>query len=221
MINASVTINSSGNDAPAPLVTSCEDLHQIADEVESYEGVLVKLNNVTVSAVNQYDWAITDASGFEALIDDDMATMEADNMMSTLAEGQELEYVMGVFNFSYGTYKVQIRDESDLGSMGEVNNDIEINPYEYALYDNFPNPFNPETQIRFSVGGQENVKLVIYDMMGRHIRTLINGDSFSAGFHVVKWNGFDTNGQRVPSGMYIYRIKAGNFISDKKMLLVK
>ena len=221
LINASVTINSSGNDAPAPLVTSCEDLHQIADEVESYEGVLVKLNNVTVSAVNQYDWAITDASGFEALIDDDMATMEADNMMSTLAEGQELEYVMGVFNFSYGTYKVQIRDESDLGSMGEVNNDIEINPYEYALYDNFPNPFNPETQIRFSVGGQENVKLVIYDMMGRHIRTLINGDSFSAGFHVVKWNGFDTNGQRVPSGMYIYRIKAGDFISDKKMLLVK
>ena len=221
LINASVTINSSGNDSPTPLVTSCEDLSQTADEVESYEGVLVKLNNVTVSAVNQYDWAITDASGFEALIDDDMATMEADNMMSTLAEGQELEYVMGVFNFSYGTYKVQIRDVNDLGSMGGVNNDVEINPYAYALYDNFPNPFNPETQIRFSIGGQENVKLVIYDMMGRQVRTLINGDSFSAGFHVVNWNGFDTKGQRVPSGMYIYRIKAGDFISDKKMLLVK
>ena len=221
LINASVTINSSGNDTPAPLVTSCEDLHQIADEVESYEGVLVKLNNVTVSTVNQYDWAITDASGFEALIDDDMATMEADNMMSTLTEGQELEYVVGIFNFSYGTYKVQIRDAGDLGSMGTVNNDIDTNPYEYALYDNFPNPFNPETQIRFSVGGQENIKLVIYDMMGRHIRTLINGESYSAGFHVVSWNGFDANGQRVPSGMYIYRIKAGNFISDKKMLLVK
>tara|TARA_Y100001970_G_scaffold263788_1_gene349625 strand:+ start:99 stop:1295 length:1197 start_codon:yes stop_codon:yes gene_type:complete len=221
LINASVTINSSGNDAPAPLVTSCEDLHQIADEVESYEGVLVKLNNVTISSISDYDWAITDASGFEALIDDDMATMEADNMMSSLAEGQEIEFVMGVFNFSYGTYKVQIRDVNDLGSMGGVNNDVEINPYVYALYDNFPNPFNPETQIRFSIGSQENVKLVIYDMMGRQVRTLINGDSFSAGFHVVNWNGFDTKGQRVPSGMYIYRIKAGDFISDKKMLLVK
>jgi len=221
LVNAAVTINSSGNNTPSPLVTSCEDLTQTAEEVESYEGVLVKLNNVTISSVNQYDWAITDASGFEALIDDDMATMEGDNMMGSLAEGQEIEFVMGVFNFSYGTYKVQIRDGNDLGSMGGVNNDVEINPYEYALFNNFPNPFNPETQIRFSIGGQENVKLVIYDMMGRQIRTLINGDSYSSGFHVVNWNGLDMKGQRVPSGMYIYRIKAGDFISDKKMLLVK
>ena len=58
-------------------------------------------------------------------------------------------------------------------------------------------------------------------MMGRHIKLLINGDSFSSGFHVVKWNGFDSKGQRVPSGMYIYRIKAGDFISDKRCFLVK
>ena len=220
LINANIFINSQTN-APDPELVSCEDLSQTADEVESYEGVFVKLNNVTISAVNDFDWSITDGSGFEALIDDDMANMEADNIMSSLIDGQELDHVSGIFNYSFGTYKIQIRDANDLGSMTGVNNDIEINPYEYALYDNFPNPFNPETQIRFSVGGQENIKLVIYDMMGRHIRTLINGESYSAGFHVVSWNGFDANGQRVPSGMYIYRIKAGNFISDKKMLLVK
>ena len=59
LIQADVTVNSSGNDTPAPLVASCEDLTQTAEEVESYEGVLVKLDNVTISSVNQYDWSIT------------------------------------------------------------------------------------------------------------------------------------------------------------------
>jgi len=221
LINADVTVNSSGNDTPAPLVASCEDLTQTAEEVESYEGVLVKLENVTVSSVNAYDWSITDGTGSEALIDDDMANMAADNFMSTLVEGQELESVMGIFNFSYGTYKVQIRDLDDLGQTVGIDDNVKVNPYEYALHDNFPNPFNPETQIRFSMGGQENVKLVIYDVMGRQVRSLLNGESYTPGFHVVNWNGLDNRGQKVPSGMYIYRIKAGDFIADKKMLLVK
>ena len=221
LVHADVTVNSSGNDTPAPLVASCEDLTQTAEEVESYEGVLVKLDNVTISSVNQYDWSITDASGFEALIDDDMANMEADNFMSSLAEGQELDHIMGVFNYSYGTYKVQIRDIADLGETVGIDDDVQVNPYEYALHDNFPNPFNPATQIRFSIGGKENIKLIIYDVMGRQVRTILNGEVYSPGFHVVNWNGIDDKGQKAPTGMYIYRIKAGDFIADKKMLLVK
>ena len=219
LINASVEVGSALGE-PAPAVVSCEDVNQTADEVESYEGVLVQLNNVTISAVNDYDWAITDETGFEALIDDDMANMEVDNMMSMLSEGEVLDHVKGVFNYSFGTYKVQIRDAGDLGTTMGFD-DVSTNPYEYALHDNFPNPFNPETQIRFSIGGEEAVKLIIYDMMGRQVQTLINGKSFSAGYHVVNWNGLDSKGQKVPSGVYIYRIKAGSFIADKKMLLVK
>jgi len=221
LIHSDVTVNSSGNDTPAPVVASCEDLAQTAEEVESYEGVLVKLENVTVSSVNTYDWSITDGTGFEALIDDDMANMAADNFLSTLAEGQGLESVMGIFNFSYGTYKIQIRDLDDVGQTVGIDDNVKVNPYEYVLHDNFPNPFNPETQIRFSMGGQENVKLVIYDVMGRQVRSLLNGESYAPGFHVVHWNGMDNKGQKIPSGMYIYRIKAGDFIADKKMLLVK
>ena len=206
---------------PNATVVSCEDLHQTADEVESYEGVLVKLNNVTISSVNDFDWAITDDSGFETLIDDDMSTIEGDNMMSTFVEGQELNQVMGIFNYSYGTYKVQIRDVADLGQMVGVDDDIQVNAYDYALHDNFPNPFNPETQIRFSIGSQENIKLIVYDVMGRQVRTLIDGNAYDSGFHVVNWNGLDDKGHRLPSGLYIYRIKAGSFVADKKMLLVK
>ena len=215
-----VTIMSTNN-VISPLLVSTADLADDSDEPESYEGCLVNVSNVTVSEINQYDWSITDASGMEALIDDDMATLEADNAMSELVEGQQLSYIMGIFNYSFGTYKVQIRDVADLGATVGIDDDVKVNPYEYALHDNFPNPFNPETQIRFSLGGQENVKLVIYDIMGRQVRTLANGDSFNSGFHVVNWDGRDNLGEKVATGMYIYRIKAGDFVADKKMLLVK
>ena len=220
LINAQVTLVETLNE-PDATVVSCEDIHQTADEVESYEGVLVKLNNVTISSVNDFDWSITDESGFQTLIDDDMATFGADNFMGTLVDGQELDYIMGIFNYSFGTYKVQIRDVADLGQTVGIDDDVQVNPYDYALHDNFPNPFNPETQIRFSIGSQEDVKLIVYDVVGRQVRTLIKGNAYAPGFHVVNWNGLDDQGQKVPSGLYIYRIKAGSFIADKKMLLVK
>ena len=221
LINSTVIVLSTGNDEPAPALVSAGDLAQDGEEVESYEGVVVKLEGVTVSALNPYDWSITDASGGITLIDDDMATMSADNFMSALAEGQELEHIMGIFNYSFGTYKVQIRDLADLGQTMGINDDINLNPYVYRLLDNFPNPFNPETHIHFELGGQEMVKLIIYDALGRQVRTLVNGQSYTPGFHAVNWNGRDNNGQSVPSGVYIYRIKAGSFIADNKMLLVK
>ena len=211
---------------PAPVLSTCEDLHQIGEEVETYEGVLVRLNNVTISEINQYDVRITDGTGFEVLVDDDMMytsleLQDQDPFLGQFQVGQELDYISGIFNYSYGTYKVQTRDFDDIGGVVAANDDIQVNPYDFALYDNFPNPFNPETYIRFSIGQRENVKLIIYDMMGRRVRTLLSNDSFSAGFHSVLWNGLDSKGQKVPSGVYIYRIKAGNFIADNKMLLVK
>ena len=220
LINAEVSLGSQLSE-PAFLNVSCEDVSLLSEEVESYEGVLVKLSNVTISSVNDFDWMITDESGFETLLDDDMANMEADNFLSTLVEGQELAYVSGIFNFSYGSYKIQIRDVNDIGGSLGINDDIQVNPYSYSLMGNYPNPFNPETQIRFSIGNQENVKLFIYDMMGRQVNSLINGETFKSGYHVVNWRGVDNDGNKVPSGVYIYRIKAGDFIADKKMLLLK
>ena len=182
------------------------------------------MDNITISVAAEElirDWRITDASGGTTLIDDDMATMAADIFMSTLTVGQELEYVMGIFNYSFGTYKVQIRDLADLGQAMGINDDINLSPYVYRLRNNFPNPFNPETHIHFELGGQEMVKLMIYDALGRQVRTLVNGQTFTSGFHAVNWDGRDNNDQPVPSGVYIYRIKAGSFIADNKMLLVK
>ena len=150
-----------------------------------------------------------------------MANMDADNFLSTLVEGQELESVSGIFNYSFGSFKVQIRDLNDLGQSLSINDDIQLSPYSYSLLDNYPNPFNPKTQIRFSIGKRENVKLIVYDMMGRQVNTLIDGESFNSGYHVINWRGIDDKGNRVPSGVYVYRIKAGDYIADKKMLLLK
>ena len=218
-----VTVGGNASE-PSFMNVSCEDLSLAAgedSEVESYEGVLVKLMNVTVTSVGSYDWTITDDTGFEILIDDDFSNVEADVFLGTLLPGNQIESVSGVFNYSFGDYKVQIRDLNDIGQLLGVNDDVHINPYSYSLSDNYPNPFNPETQIRFSIGSSESVKLVIYDMMGRQVNTLINGENFNSGYHKISWRGLDNIGNKVPSGVYIYRIVAGDYIADKKMILLK
>ena len=212
-----VTVHSMGNSI-APMSVSTADLAQDGEEVESYEGCLVTVSDVTVSAINAYDWGIVDVSGVECLIDDDMATMEADNYLSTLEDGATLSQVTGILNFSYGTYKIQIRDLADLGQELGINN-IDV-PRRYALHNNFPNPFNPETQIRFEIGKQENVQLIIYDLLGRKVRTLVN-ENYSPGMYVIRWDAMNDNRSPVSSGAYIYRIKAGEFIDHKKMILMR
>ena len=114
-----------------------------------------------------------------------------------------------------------IRDRySSDGNLLDVENINDL-PSRYALFPNYPNPFNPETHIRFELGAQENIKLLIYDALGRQVRTLVYGESFSPGIHAVNWDGRNNKGQAVPSGVYIYRIKAGSYIADKKMMLIK
>ena len=97
---------------------------------------------------------------------------------------------------------------------------IEGLPLTFALDQNFPNPFNPTTTIRFALPTDASTKLVVYDMLGREVSTLVN-NNMNAGYHQVSWNGRNNNGLAVASGMYIYRIEAGSFISIKKMMLLK
>jgi len=219
LINVSAVTINSGDNSMASMSVGTADLGQDAEEVESYEGCLVTVSNVTVSAMNAYDWGIVDESGVECLIDDDMATMAANTYMSTLEEGTTLSQVTGIFNFSFGTYKIQVRDLADLGQLG-VDENFESLPRQFALHDNYPNPFNPETRIRFEIGNQANVQLIIYDMLGRKVRTLVN-DNYDPGMYVINWDGMNDNRQPVSSGPYLYRIKAGEFIDHKKMILVR
>ncbi len=99
------------------------------------------------------------------------------------------------------------------GNMNVVDH-VEI-PTEYGLSQNYPNPFNPITRIQFGLPENVHTKLIIYDVLGREIVTLLDSD-LSAGYHEVEFNG-----SNLPSGIYIYRIQAGEFTSVKKMILIK
>jgi hypothetical protein len=88
-------------------------------------------------------------------------------------------------------------------------------PTEFALSQNYPNPFNPTTTIEFALPKSSEVKLVIYDLSGRVVAELANG-KFEAGYHKVVFDG-----ARLVSGIYYYRLKAGDFVSVKKLTLLK
>ena len=87
------------------------------------------------------------------------------------------------------------------------------------LEQNFPNPFNPTTRIRYVLAVPAKVVLNIFAITGQKVRTLVNANQ-AAGLQVVDWNGTDHNGRRVASGLYIYRIEAGRQDISKKMLLL-
>lgn len=86
---------------------------------------------------------------------------------------------------------------------------------EFALYQNYPNPFNPETSIRFDLMESANVTLSIYNIAGQEVATLVNG-TLSAGSHTVNFDGGN-----LTSGVYLYRLTAGSFTAQKKMVLLK
>jgi len=93
-------------------------------------------------------------------------------------------------------------------------------PDNYILYQNYPNPFNPTTTIRYGLTKSKDVEIIIYNILGQRIKTFTMNNQM-AGYHEVQWNSTNNNGYKVATGVYIYQIKAGNFITQKKMLLLK
>jgi len=93
-------------------------------------------------------------------------------------------------------------------------------PANFELSQNYPNPFNPSTTIKYGVSEPTKVRLSIYNIEGQLVATLVN-ETQEAGFYSVNWNGRNDFGQQLASGMYIYRIDAGNFVATKKLMLMK
>jgi len=95
-------------------------------------------------------------------------------------------------------------------------------PESFTLYQNFPNPFNPQTTIRFEIGGAagSSVSLDIYNVLGQHVAQLARAE-FAAGEYEVIWDGTDRQGSRVASGVYFYRLQVGGDVETRKMVLLK
>lgn len=146
-------------------------------------------------------------------------------------------YVQGVngimfidINVPTGTYVYNVTAVYDGGYESEFSNDAWVGwpgtdpnliPLVTVLDGNYPNPFNPETTISFSVSQTSLfVNMTIYNLKGQKIKTLVN-EVLSAGNHWVVWDGTDDNGKKVSSGVYLYKMEAGNYLETKKMILMK
>jgi hypothetical protein len=93
-------------------------------------------------------------------------------------------------------------------------------PEGYALCQNHPNPFNPETEIRFALPEASHIVVKIFNIVGEEIRTLVEAP-YQAGDHTIRWDGRDKHGKPAASGIYIYRLQAGAFSQVRKMSLVR
>jgi hypothetical protein len=93
-------------------------------------------------------------------------------------------------------------------------------PTEFALHENYPNPFNPTTTLRFDLPEVSNITLTIYNMLGQRVRTF-NMQSTPAGYHSVKWDATNDYGEQVGAGVYLYQLQTKDFVKTRKMVLLK
>ena len=114
-----------------------------------------------------------------------------------------------------GWYVDDVKLTNYCGVLVGVNGNNNNIPLRYSLEQNYPNPFNPATVIKYQLPKSSNVKISVYDLLGKEVATLVNGN-VEAGYHQVEFNGSD-----LASGLYLYKIEADGFTDVKKMMLVK
>jgi hypothetical protein len=117
-------------------------------------------------------------------------------------------------NYSFGDawYNLTLKYRQIITGVETKDDEIVVS---YFLSQNYPNPFNPSTKIKYNIPNRSNVILRIYDILGKEIETLVNEEK-SAGLYEINWNA-----SKLSSGVYFYQIKAGEYISTKKMILLK
>jgi Secretion system C-terminal sorting domain len=213
---------SSGNELPA----------------ESYEGVLLKY--VGVSVINEnadgdagYDEGtgnnrnygellIADGTGVETRVELQDGGHNYHNFWDAALENEPIriletstfDELVGILYYSFGNYKLLPRSNDDFVGYTDIEENIAI-PEVFSLSQNYPNPFNPTTVITYSIPEVSNVKLKVYDMLGREIKTLVNKEQ-NAGVYNIEFNAANLS-----SGVYFYKIEAGSFVASKKILLLK
>jgi PKD repeat protein len=168
----------------------------------------VQFNNYSVGEIISYEWDF-----------DNDGTIDS----------YELEPEYTYLDTGYYSVKLIIHDQDGTDEFlredfihvtngsGVDNHELEIRNYKLM---NHPNPFNPVTTISFSIPENKKVDLSLYNIKGQKVKTLI-AEELSAGSHIVNWNGKDNNNKQVASGIYFYKLKAGNYHKVKKMILIK
>jgi len=180
-------------------------------------------STVTFTANSPWSGSIVASNGqISGTVDYPMELISAE-VKGNYGLGQAIFYYHMTGAFDAEEYAVFKRDVQTNTSVSQT--DKSDKPVDFKLYANFPNPFNPDTKIRFDVPVESYVNVEIYNMLGKKIRSLLN-ENKSAGSHLVSWNGLADNGSSVASGLYFYRLEATSingykFVKMNKMSLIK
>ena len=168
---------------------------------------------------------------FDARFQGDWIYCEDSGKIELTGQAEPLSISFNIANkTTWVLINIESNEEYDLSGSGEliiaeVLNEFilqknSVLPHSYALHQNFPNPFNPVTNLRYDLPEQSFVTLTIYDLIGREITQLVNTTQ-EAGFRSVQWDATDSFGKPVSAGIYLYKITTGEFVQTKKMVLVK
>ncbi|MBL0106913.1 MAG: T9SS type A sorting domain-containing protein [Ignavibacteria bacterium] len=225
----SVTILDTGKIVTPVIATTT----QIKNNGEVYEGMLVKIVNVTAvhnfSGADVTTWSVSGSGTNYRLIAGndscDIRIYATTNIANQPIHAFpfNLTAECSQFKFSapfFGGYQLLPRSLDDFTGVTGVINVSNAVPDVYSLHQNYPNPFNPVTKIKFeilsNISGQTSyVKLIVFDALGKEVKTLLN-EKLSAGSYEAEFNG-----SRLSSGVYFYRLEAGNFVETKKMILLQ
>ncbi|MEW5799089.1 MAG: FlgD immunoglobulin-like domain containing protein [Bacteroidota bacterium] len=189
---------------------------QSAEMTVTYNASLLKVHSVSTTDLTK-DFTIA------SNIQDGTVSIALANADALLHGGQiitiEAEILQSSEAIGFTVDKILLNDESisKVTSVGGAHPEI---PETYALQQNYPNPFNPTTTIEYQLPQAGFVELKVYDITGREVVTLMSQVQ-NAGSYRVLWNGNDTYGNKVSSGVYLYRLSAGTFTQIKKMMLLK
>jgi len=147
------------------------------------------------------------------------------NGTSTQTPGSDLSsFNVSLSSYGSAVYTISTQEEMvnlpPIPPIVSVDDQVADIPEDFHLFQNFPNPFNPSTTIRYSIVEPGNVSIKIYDVLGREVKTLVN-ELRTVGTYSSTWNGYNNFGNKVSSGIYFYRIEADLFVNTKKMVLLK
>ena len=193
-------------------------------EISEEIGSLLKLEGVTTyghMSITQYDALNLSNNFFDGFIPSEICDLPLDWENSYMDQNQGFSITYNQFCPPFPSCLVSfagIQDTSNCTQMYSQNN-LDM-PMNYSLFQNHPNPFNPETSFSYDLPKDSHVSIIIYDMLGNVVYNLVNTNE-SPGYKSIQWNATNNQGEPVSAGVYLYKIQAGNFVDTKKMILLK
>ncbi len=175
----------------------------------------VQLNWSTATEVNNYGFDVERSSTNSGL--QKIGFVPGSGNSNSPKEYSYTDHPTGGTSFSYRLKQIDV--DGKFKYYDAVTVSLTVSK-DAQLFQNSPNPFNPTTTIKFYIPNTSDITIKIYDILGREVKTLINQQTTS-GYHIVYWNGEDSGGKAVSSGVYLYRLTAGNYSETRKMNLLK